>query len=478
MGLRQGAARLAAGLVSTILLAATGLVLGGAVAQALPQQGIGQAIPAQPYRGNPDATDWMGSYVVGGKQVFCIQFAFLAPEPTEDYKIGAPLKTKWGTDLAPGVPARLSYLLLRYADTKSPDEAAALAHLLHSWTAAPQTPGATAPTNDFRTIAYDEQFHFTRLTPGAQQAVAKLRADADANHGPWRMKVTKPAADQVLGTPGSWTVAVTVAETGKGVANVPVPLTVTGGKFADGTATATLRTTADGTVAVPVTPTEPNVVLAATITAPADQPRVQQASRDNVQRIVSTGGETPIPGSDTATAKNAPGKVTVAKVNEKTNAGIAGASLRLTVADKVTPAKDQNGANLLGPDGKPVVLVTGPDGTVAVPNLATPQDVCVIEVSAPPGFDKSFDPAAPPSACGTLTPGATLALTVANKPNAPNVPVAVPAGDQPVPVALGTVSRVSGPGGVLAICGLAVLLAGLGGLLVRRRVVRHRTTWR
>jgi hypothetical protein len=460
------------GLLATILLASSALTLTTATsAQAAPQQGIGHnTTPAQPYKGNPDKSDWLGSYMVGGRQVFCVQFAFLAPDSDEQYNPGEPLMTKWGTELDSVVAAEISYLLLRYAKTTNPDEAAALAHLLHSWTAAPQNPSQLLATNDFRHIAYDANFHLTKLPPSAQQAVDRLRADAAANHGKWIPTVTKPATPQFIGAAAPWTVAVR-NEAGKGIPGVEVDVTVEQGVLADGKATGKATTTADGTVAVPVTPTGTQPLVRINFMGPADRPVVQQAIQADTQRIVSTGGEQPLTANDTTTATTPPGIVKVEKINEKTQAGIAGVSLRLTASDKVKPAKDQDGKELVGTDGKPTVLVTGTDGTVSVPNLQTPQEVCVIEVAPPAGFDKAFDPNAPPSACGTVSPGATLALTIANKPNAPIVPVTVPAGDQPQPVAYGTVTRRSSPGMAL---GVLVIAVGLGGFLVRRRITRRR----
>jgi hypothetical protein len=208
------------------------------------------------------------------------------------------------------------------------------------------------------------------------------------------------------------------------------------------------------------------------LASPADQPTVQEAIQLDVQRIVSTGGEKQLTATATTTAKNAPGTVKITKTNEKTGAAIAGVSLRLTGSDKTSPALDQNGKKLLGTDGTPSVLVTGADGTATVDNLQTPQDICLIEVSPPPGFDKNFDPAAPPSACGTVTPGATLALTITNKPN--QVPIAVPAGDQPVALGYATVTQLHGWETGAALIGAALMIAGLAGLLLQRRGVRKR----
>lgn len=460
------------GLLATILLTTPALALTSATtAEAAPQQGIGHnTTPAQPYRGNPDKTDWLGSYIVNGRQVFCVQFAFLAPDSDEQYNPGEPLKTKWGTDLDADVAAQISFLLLRYANTTNPDEAAALAHILHSSTAAPQNASQLLATNDFRHIAYDANFHLTKLPQSAQQAVERLRADAAANHGPWTATVTKPATPQFIGTAAPWTVAIR-NPAGKGIPGVEVTVIVEQGVLADGKTTGTATTKADGTVAVQVTPTDKQPVVRIDLKAPADRPVVQQAIQKDTQRIVSTGGEQPLTAKETTPATTAPGIVKVEKINEKTQAGIAGVSLRLTANDKVKPAKDQDGKELVGTDGKPTVLVTGADGTVSMPNLQTPQEVCVIEVAPPAGFDKAFDPNAPPSACGTVTPGATLALTIANKPNAPIVPVTVPAGDQPQPVAYGTVTRRSSPGLAL---GLLVIAVGLCGFLVRRRITRRR----
>jgi hypothetical protein len=474
MGQQQnGGARLGAGL-ATILLAGLGLAF-PAVAAAAPQEGIGHSTtPAQPYRGNPDTSDWLGSYVVGGKQVWCVQFAFLAPDSDEQYQPGEALKTKWGTELEPTVAADISYLLLRYANTTSADQAAALAHLLHSWTAGPQSPDQLAPTNDFRHIAYDAEFHLAKLPAGARAAVEALRADATANHGPWTTKITAPTAPLIIGTPAEWTVAVRNAA-GRGLANLPVTVTLTDATLADGKATGVVQTPGDGKdLVLAVTPTGPNPTAKIALASPADRPVVRQAIQVDTQRIVSTGGEKELTSQVAVKARPAPGTLKVTKVSASSGAGIAGVTLRLTAADKTKPAIDQNGKPMLGSDGAPAVVVTGADGTVVVPNLMTPQDICVTEVGPPPGFDENFDPAEPPAACGTVSPGATLVLKVANVPNAPRVPVAVPAGDQLLPVASGSVSRVTTPAAVFALCGLLMLLAGIGGVLVRRRIAGRR----
>ncbi|MGQ0840811.1 MSCRAMM family protein [Actinokineospora sp.] len=460
--------RFGAAAAGAALLAGTLLATGAPAAAAAVQVGIGyETAPAQPYQGNPDPSDWLGSYLVGGKQVWCVQYAFRAPDSDEQYQPGEALKTKWGTELAPDVAADISYLLLRYANTASADESAALAHLLHSWTAAPRNADQLLPSNTFRTIAYSAPFHLEKLPTSAQAAVDRLRADATANHGPWTTAITEPTKPQIIGTPDVWSVEVRNAA-GTGVAKVPVRLTLTDATV-DGKTTITLPTQDNGgPIAVTVTPTGPNPALAITLASPADRPVVQQAVQVDTQRVVSTGGEKELAARAAVTAVTAPGAAAVAKVDEKTGRGIAGVSLRVTGADKTAPAVGQDGKALVGPDGKPVVVVTGADGTVAVPNLKTPQQVCVVEVAAPPGYEQAFDPAAPPSACGEVRPGGTLTLTVANKPNVPTVPQTIPAGD-----GTSAAAAVLGGGpstGLLVGLGALVLLASAGtAVLVRGR---------
>lgn len=293
--------RFGAGLAATAV--AVGVSLTGApVAAAAVQEGLGHhTTPAQPYKGNPDTSDWLGSYVVGGKQVWCVQFAHLAPDSDEQYRPGAALKTKWGTDLPPNVAADISYLLLRYAQTASSDEAAALAHLLHSWTAGPQNPGQLDPANDFRHIAYDVPFHLSKLPAAARTAVGALTADAAANRGPWTTSVTAPEKPQTIGVAADWTITVKNAA-GKGVAEVPVTVTAIDATFTDANGdqvtTGTVSTTADP-VTLAVTPTGTSPRLDITLASPAEVPVVQEAVEVDAQRIVSTGGEKEL----TATAK-------------------------------------------------------------------------------------------------------------------------------------------------------------------------------
>ncbi|OLR90026.1 SpaA isopeptide-forming pilin-related protein [Actinokineospora bangkokensis] len=466
MGRSSLAARLIAGVSGAALLAGAALVAGAPAASAAIQEGLGYATsPAQPYQGNPDPSDWLGSYVVNGKQVWCVQYAFLAPNTDEQYRPGEPLKTKWGTDLPADVAADISYLLLRYTSTKSADEAAALAHLLHSWTAAPQNPGQLTPDNTFRTIAYDAAFHLPKLPPGAQQAVDRLKADATANHGPWTTKITKPAQAQVIGTPATWTVEVRNAA-GKGVAAVPVTIKLTDATVG-GKSEVTLPTTAEGAgIDLAVVPTGANPSLSISLLSPADRPVVQQAVQLNTQRVVSTGGEKQLTAVEKTTAVTAPGAVKVAKLDAKTGQGIAGVQLRVTGADKQAPAVGQDGKPLVGEDGKPLVVTTGADGTADVPNLKTPQDVCVTEVAAAPGYEQSFSPEAPPVTCGKLEPGKTLAVQLTNTPNTPTVPREIPAGDAPVRTAAASVSGPS-TGLLVSLGALLLLAAGAGGFLVR-----------
>ena len=463
-------------LVLATLLAGSGLALGATPASAAPQRGLGFETPAQPYKGNPDKTDWVGSYMVNGKQVWCVQFAFLAPDSDEQYQPGEALKTKWGTDLPGDVAADISYLLLRHATTDKPDVSAALGHILHSSTAAPQTPDQLAPTNDFRHIAYNVDFHFNALPPGAQAQVAALKQEAAANRGPWTAAIGKPQPPQVIGKAADWPITVH-NRAGKDVpAGVEVTVTVTGGVLGDGKATGVVKTPGPGKpLAVSVTPTDTKVSVSVSLAGPAERPVVQQAVQLDTQRIVSTGGSMNVTSANETTAVTAPGIVKVAKTNAQTGAPVAGVSLRVTAGDKIAPAVDQNGKAIIGVDERPSIFVTGSDGTITIPNLQTPQQICVIEVAVPAGFEENFDADHPPSACGLLNPGATLALTVANRPNKPQVPVVIPAGDAPIGLVHGTVSSVLDPASlVLSLAGLLVILAGLGGLFVRRRAVGRR----
>lgn len=455
---RNAFARVSAGVAGASLVTGLLLTAGAPAAEAAVVPGIGHNVsPAQPYKGNPDPSDWLGSYKVGDQFVWCVQYAYLAPDSGEQYRPGEALKTKWGTALPADVAADISYLLLRYRGTTSPDEAAALAHLLHSWTAAPQSPDQLNPARTFREIAYDAPYHLQRLPAAAQQAVTRLKADATANRGPWKTGVTAPTEGQVIGTPGKWTVDVRNAQ-GTGVAKVPLTLTLTDATVG-GKAEVKVATKDDGSPAVvEVTPTGPNPKVAVTLLVPATSPKVHQTLTVDTQRVVSTGGEETQKAEKATKAVTAPGSAAVAKVDEKTGKGIPRVSLRVTGPDKTSPAVGQDGKPLVGADGAPVVVVTGEDGSAKVGNLRTPQQVCVVEVAAPPGYDDAFDPGAPPSVCGEVKPGDTLALKLANKPNAPTVPRTIPAGDDPVAAA--AMGAGGGPStGALVGLGALVLLA-------------------
>ncbi len=462
--------RAVAGLATTMMLTGMGLLLGAPPAVAAPQRAFGiETSPAQPYKGNPDQTDWAGSYLVNGKPAFCVQFAFLAPDSDEQYRPGQPLMTKWGDPLSSEVAANISYLLLKYAGTNDNTTAAALSHLLHSWTAAPKTQDQLSPTNDFRHIAYDAAFHLSVLPPAARARVEALRQEATANHGPWTTTLIKPTKQQFIGVKENWTVTVRGAS-GKNLPDVPVRVTVTGGTL---DANTKLVTPANGTLVLPVTPTAAKTSVAIEVDSPAEHPSVQHAVQLDTQRIVSTGGESKVTRNE-ETTNNAPGQVKITKINEATGAPIPGVPLRLTAIDRTSPATGVDGKPLVGVDGKPTVLITGSDGTATVTNLKTPQEICIIEVASPSGFEERFDPAAPPSACGKVESGATLALTVANKPNLPNVPIKVPAGDRPVAAGYAPVVHLRPLWAMVTVGALLLVGAGLLGFGIRRRITSRR----
>jgi hypothetical protein len=464
------------GLVAAAVLGLLSVTVGAPAASAASREGIGHAV--EPGQAGTGARNWLGSYVVGGQQVFCVSFQLKAPDTDEVYRPGDELLTKWGTKLPADQAADISYLLLRYGDTKKPDEAAALAHLLHSWTSAPRTPADLDASLPAAKLGYDAPFHLKGLPAGAQAAVETLKTEAAANRGPWTATVTVPEGDQRLGEPATWTVTVKNAK-GKGVRGVPVKLTATAATVGeDAAATAgnaspqaaakdvTLETGADGTVRVKLTPTGDQPKLVASLSAPADRPYVRAPVDTAKQRVVSTGGEKELTAQGVvAIAK--PGLVKVTKTDANTGKGVGGAVLRITGKDKASAALGQDGKPLTGADGKPAVVTTdGTTGGVTVENLRAPQEICVVEAGPPPGYTNAYDPANPPSACGTVKPGETLALTVVNKPN--EVPRAIPAGDAPVVQARGAVeTSYSVPG--LAGLGLLVLLgAGLAGFAARR----------
>ncbi|WP_086840269.1 MSCRAMM family protein [Amycolatopsis kentuckyensis] len=466
------------GLVAAALLGTLSATSGAVPASAASQEGIGHDVGGQQGVG----TVWLGSYVVGGQQVFCVSFLLKAPDTDEQYKPGDELLTKWGTKLPADEAANISYLLLRYGDTKNADEATALAHLLHSWTAAPRTPADLEPSLPKDKLAYDAPGHLAELRKnfaGAADAVERLKTDAETNRGPWTASMTAPKGVQHLGEAAEWTATVKNAH-GKGVPGVAVKLTATAatldGEKADSAAgnaspqaaakDVTLKTGADGTVTVKLTPTGDKPKLVASLTAPADRPYVRLPIDTAVQRVVSTGGEKELTAQGVVNVAK-PGKVQVTKTDATTGQGVGGAVLRITGKDKTSAALGQDGKPLTGADGKPAVVTTdGKTGGVTVENLRAPQEICVVEASPPPGYTNAFDPKNPPSACGTVQPGETLALTVTNKPN--EVPRAIPAGDQPVARAQGVVeTSYSVPG--LAGLGLLVLLAaGLIGVAARR----------
>ncbi|HWE91138.1 MAG TPA: hypothetical protein VG317_16890 [Pseudonocardiaceae bacterium] len=470
MGLHRLVGRLAAGLAGVALLAGASAWVTPGLAAAAVTNGHGYSVPAQPYLHNPDPTDWLGSYVVNGNQVWCIDFALKAPDANEPYQPDGALTTKWGTPVDPTTAAEISYLLLRYGNTTSPDVAAALAHLLHSWTAAPQNPSQLSPNNTYLTVAYDAPTHLRELPAGAQAQVQALQADAAANHGPWTAALSTPSGKQTIGTKANWTVQVHNAA-GKEVPGVPVTLTATDATLSGGKNTTVLSTPADGPLTVAVTPTGPNPKVVASLASPAAQPKVLNPVAINTQKVVTTGGQQQITTTGGTTAQTAPGRVTVSKIDASTKSPIAGASLELTGGDRTSSAVQQDGSPVQGTDGKPLVLHTGSDGTATFVNLKTPQDVCVIETAPAAGYDQSFNPTSPPTACGTVTPGGTLTLSLTNVAN--KVPVAIPAGGGPAAIATtsAVINQVD-PGTMMGLGLLLIVVAGAGSWLASRALRR------
>ncbi|WP_340687069.1 SpaA isopeptide-forming pilin-related protein [Amycolatopsis coloradensis] len=469
-------------LIATCLLGALSATVAVTPASAAKEEGVGyQVTPGQTVDNKPRERDWLGSYVVNGKHVFCVSYQLKAPDTNEQYKPGDELLDKWKQKLPDDIAANISYLLLRYGGTKDNAEAAALAHLLHSWTSKPRSNADLDPKRGPDEIGYDVEGQLAKLKaqkPDAAAAVEKLTKDAEANRGPWTTAITPPKEDQHIGTAGEWTISVKNAK-GKGVSGVPVQLTPSNATVDSGENTkpastsnakaekaTTVKTGEDGTVTVKVTPTGDQPKLASSLSAPADRPYVQFPVETGVQKVVSTGGEKELKAQGVAVVSK-PGKVQVTKVDAKTDKGVAGAVLRITAKDKTTAAVGHDGKPLNGADGKPAVVTTeGENGTVTVENLRTPQEICVVEVSAPPGYTNAFDPKNPPSACGEVKPGETLTLKVANTPN--EVPRTIPAGDRPVAMMQGTVENSASTAGILGVGALALLGSLMVGVAARR----------
>src|SRR5882757_2283098 len=455
-----------AGASGTLLLAGLIGLANPGTAAAASQHDFGVSVPAQPYLHNPDSLDWLGSYVVNGQQSWCIDFALKAPDANETFTTTQNLMTKFGAPVDATVAAEISFLLLRNGNTQSNDIAAALSFLLHSWTAAPDANHTTAPSNDFHNIAFDAPAHLAELPASTKAAITAMQADAAANHGPWTTTMSAPSP-LLIGTATNWTITV-LNTAGKGVPGIPVTVAATGATLPNGTATQVINTPADGSaLSVAVIPTGPNPKLVATVSSPAAIPVVHVPTDPNSQKVVTTGGVTPITSTSTSPAQTPPGNATITKTDSKNATPLAGASIELTGADKTSPALQQDGTPLKGSDGKPLVLVTGQNGTATVTGLKTPQAVCMIEVTPPPGFDQSFNASAPPTVCGTVNPGLTLQLALTDVAN--KIPIHVNAGGPPPTITTeALVTSRPAPGALVGFCGLLVIGAAAGLLFARR----------
>lgn len=418
---------------------------------------------------------WLGSFVVGGEQAWCVQFGLESPDRDEEYEPAGELTDKWGDPLPEDVASMVSYMLLRHGETTSDDEAAAVAHLLH---AATSSPGDTE-TGDMTEVAYDIGYHQAQLDekhPEAAELVATIAEGAERNRGPWTASMSAPVEPQTIGQAGEWSIEVVGAE-GQGISGVPVTLNVTDveveGLAEDGSVT----TPEDGSpLRLQVTPTGPAPSITGELVAPTAQPKVQRSVQDpeGTQRLVSTGGEETLTVEAAAEALTPQGEALVVKTDEQNQAGIAGASFRVTGADG-GPAKLADGTELVGENGEPAVVTTTDDGTVAVPGLAADQRISITEVGPATGYEESFDPAAAPSATGTVESGRTLELALTNKANTPTVPVHIPAGDPVAPngevVELRASENDALSGGLIGFGALALAGAAVGGGLAYRRAL-------
>lgn len=325
--------RLAALVTGAAFVAGSALVATPGIAAAEADQGHGYTIhPAQPTQDNPDSYEWVGSYVVNGKQVWCVDYMYKAPDSDEEYEPGDTLQTKWGDPLPADDASQISYMLLRYGDTTDDDRAAALAYWMHTWTApitdADGTKHPTSGVDDHKKLAYDPDFHKENLPAAAQQAIDDMLTDAKANHGPWTGKVTAPEQDQTIGKQGTWTVQVLNAS-GEGLADVPVTVTASGATLAkpdepdqpDGSAQnvdqaaadsgeqdagVTVTTGEDGTATVLVTPKRQEPKVTASFASPNETPTVKKPLEESTQKIVLTGGEKTVTTSTVGSAKPKP----------------------------------------------------------------------------------------------------------------------------------------------------------------------------
>ncbi|WP_020499323.1 Ig-like domain-containing protein [Sciscionella marina] len=463
---------LGAGLVSGLTLVATPQLASAAGID----EGAGMSVGPTP-GGNPAGT-WLGQYVVGGKKVFCVDYALPAPGSDQPYKPGDALKTKWGTAIPKSQASDISYLLLKYGNTKDNLTAAAVAHLLHSWTA-PVVKGHPGDPHDpifkghdtkwiQQNLAYDSGYYASKMNASLKQKVAEVKKDAAANRAPWDLQLTPPEQPQI-NKPGTWTLKLTSGAKNP-VSDVPISLTSSQATI-DGAKSTKVTTDANGTAQVKVTPTGAKPTLQASLNSPNALPRVQEPlNNPNVQKVVLGGGEQNL----SKTFEIQGGGVKVTKTDSESGKGISGVSLRITGGDKKSPAQTFDGKELLGADKQPAVVQTGDNGLASVGDLAAPQQICVIETAPAKDYDQSYDAKNPPSACGTIQPGKTLALSLSNKKNKAIIPVVIPAGgSSPTVTAASATSTLPSSYGLLGFGGGIVVLAGVGGVLLTRKLRRR-----
>jgi hypothetical protein len=408
---------------------------------------------------------WLGQYIVNGKPVFCVDYALKAPGQDDPVKRGGPVTTKWGGKLPAGQASDMSYLLLKYGTTKNSDIAVAVADLLHTWTA-PLIKGKSYTAKNAKDRAYNAAYYEKQMSSAQKQAVRKLRAEAAKNRAPWQVSLTPPARPQ-LNKAAPWKLKL-VSGKGTPVSGIPVKLAAKSATIA-GSHDATVKTDENGAATAKVLPTGKNPSVTASLHSPNALPHFQLPKDDpkgQVQKVVVGGGEQNL----TTTVQIKPGAVQVSKLDASTNKGIEGVSLRITGNDKKSPAVNFQGKPLLGADKKPAVVQTGSGGTVSVPDLAAPQEICVVETAAAAGYE--FDENKPASACGSLQPGQTLALKLTNKAKQVIVPIHIPAGQSP-PNAVANAAVVTRPAplGLFGL-GAGVLVFGAVGTVFVRRAAR------
>ncbi|WP_274036379.1 SpaA isopeptide-forming pilin-related protein [Streptomyces sp. MMBL 11-1] len=370
------------------LVLGTAVALGASIllaphASAADKWGPGYLIPDS--SGNPD-TSHIGGYKVTGVDglAYCGDPELAGPDAAGGYGAPQPV-TAWtskatGKSASPEDLARAAYVLSKYGQTASDEQAAAVDAVLYTYLEA----GSTYALPDGKRAL--ERLGYPNVSPGAKKWATGYLNEAKLFAGPYKVNIQPVDGPLKAGQKASVTLDVTAAS-GRKVPGVQLDLDVSGA--AAGAASVT--TNADGVATATITPAKDGKVdfKALAKSLPATQLRALAPNDAKAQRLLLAGGSSSAEAEVQLTAEGLEGGLTVTKTASDTKKPLAGVQFEV---------KDPSGKTVAS--GK-----TDAAGLWKVTGLE-PGTYVVHEATAVEGYQLAADQKA------TVADGETTAVTV------------------------------------------------------------------